>query len=136
MPLHHQPDDTESRTPLPVSPLPHTDSAPLRQNLDAEAEASRLPEPRAVRDLLAIVEQQNAQRRRLAFLALAFVVPVALILAFPGSSLSLLAYVFCCCLTAVMCGSFAFRYRRTTQALAQVDDVRMVGPLIERLHTG
>src|SRR5205814_1211890 len=117
MQRHQSSEDVEKQTVPAISQLSHENATQPLHAQEEEAEESHVVEPQAVTDLLSTAEQQNDQRRRLAFLSLCFAIPIALIAAFPGSPLSILSYLFTVFLVTFTAGRFALRYRKTTLAL-------------------
>jgi hypothetical protein len=130
MELHYMPEEAKKQIALPSTPLAYNHAVILRDREESDVVA----EPQAVSELLAIAKKENLQRRRWAPIsALWLVVQAAIIIAAPHSPVAGYSYSFSIVLGVLIARSFAIRYRRTTASLSAVDDLRMVGPLIDRL---
>lgn len=92
-------------------------------------------ESKPLADLLATAEKENALRRKWAPVSVAWIfVQCGLLIAAPHSIFAVISYAVSLFLAVNIGSSFAIRYRKTTAALAAVDDIRMVGPLLDRLR--
>jgi len=131
MELQHQTEEAQRQLTRSVTPSTHEEAAPL-QTQEAE---ERLAEPQAVSNLLAGAERESNQRRNLALIPILVAAQIALIIAFPYHPVTIYSYIFTVFCIALFGSLFGLRYRKTTMALAQVDDIQMIGPLIDRLRT-
>jgi hypothetical protein len=106
----------------------------------AQASTARTPavsvEPAALSALIEASDKEHAARRRVPLVALIIGAQAALIVAYPHNPLTILFYAATVITLAFFLARSVIRYRLTTEALAAADDVRMVGPLIDRLRTG
>jgi|SRR5579871_3594518 len=132
MQLQQQSEELGKQTLPPTSQLASEHATPALQEAQPEGQ-SLTPQP--IQELLMLAEQQKQQRWRFALLGVGLALPVAFAAAFlrnPATPfVSLFTFLFC-----FIASIYAIRYRKTTAALARIDDVRMVGPLIDRLHSG
>jgi hypothetical protein len=107
----------------------------ILQAPNAEEEEAQVVASQPVTDLLATADQETAHGKWGMLLGMIVGALVALIAVFPHSPAAIFSYGPIVFLFSFIAATCALRYHRTTQALAQMDDVRMVGPLIDRLHT-
>ena len=97
---------------------------------------AKTAEPEALITLLAASEQENAAWKEVLLLSVVYAAQVALMAAFPNSLIAICFYPISLFWIFFVAIRYGLRYRRTTEALAAVEDVRMVGPLVERLRGG
>jgi hypothetical protein len=98
--------------------------------------ATAAHEPRGLTTLLAVAAEEASARKWLPLAAVAGALQITLATASPNriiGTLCLAAGAFTILFVIVR---FREQYRRTTEALARTDDVRMVGPLVDRLRYG
>ncbi len=115
-----------------TSALVHHDA----HGMDEVSTESIATEPRAIEDLVATSERERSNRKYLPLLGVWIAIQSILIAAFPSSPAVYVTYLFSVIAVIVVAARFSRQYRQSTRVLAQADDVRLVGPLIDRLGPG
>ena len=86
--------------------------------------------------LIAVADQESRSKRWLAAIPMLVAVQLWIVVVYPHSSIATLSYVVCATILLIVLAQFGYRWRRTAEALAVADDLRMVGPLVDRLGAG
>jgi hypothetical protein len=125
MQLHEKCEEAENRTALSEIQPRYQSAAPIHAQESKDT----------VAELLAVAEKENDRNKWAVVLALWIAVQGCIIGAFPRSPVGIFSLYFTLFPTIFVLGVHAIRYRKTTKALLAVNDLRMVGPLLDRLRS-
>ncbi len=131
MELNFQTTESEATAPLSFKP-----SSKVPSTAESSATSAGIAEHKGLTALLALADSETRSRRWLSIIPIIIAMQVAIIAAYPHSSIAAFTYATTVFSLVFVPGRFGMRWRRTTEALAAADDVRMVGPLVDRLRVG
>ena len=132
MRLHEQPEAVDKQIVLPDT-QPRGETAFAIQVQEPQA---TITEIQAVADLIAVAEKENEQSHWFAVLGFWMGLQITLVAAIPHSPVATILHGFSTALAVYFGRRYTTRFRATTAALAAESDLRMIGPLIDRLRPG